>query len=50
MNRGDAVVELGEEFVVEVEAAVLVDIDLGAGEEPEVFVAGVEFGDGLDLG
>ena len=40
VDRGDAVVELGEQIVVEVERAVLEDVDFGAGEEAEVGVAG----------
>ena len=49
VHGGDAVVEPGEQGVVEIEAAVSQDVHLGAGEEAEVLVAGIERGDGRDL-
>mgnify|MGYP000701042697 CR=1 FL=1 len=49
MHGGNAVVEPGEQGIVEIEAAVLQDVHLGAGEEAEVLVAGIERGDGRDL-
>ncbi|MND05912.1 hypothetical protein D3C83_269710 [compost metagenome] len=50
MDGGDAVVELGEQRVVEIQRSVFQDIHLGTGEEAEVLVAGVELRDGIDLG
>lgn len=49
VDGGDAVVELGEEGVVEIEGAVFEDIDFGASEESEVGEGLVEFSDFLEL-
>lgn len=50
VDRGDAVIELREDGVVEVQRAVLQDVHLGAGEELEAGVSGVERADAFDLG
>ena len=49
MDRGDDVIELGQDFVVEIERAVAENVALDAGEEPEVFEFAIELSDRRDL-
>ena len=49
VHARDDVVELRHDLVGKIQRAVLVDIHLGAGEDPEMFVAGVELGDGVGI-
>ena len=49
MHRGDHHVELREQLVGQVEAAVDEDVDLHAGEDPEGSQLLVEHGDGRQL-
>ncbi len=50
MDRGDDVIEFGQQFVLEIERAVTENVALDAGKEPEVVEVLVELADHRDLG
>jgi len=49
MHGSHAVVELGKCIIREIQAAVFVDVHLGAGKNPEIPIASVEPGDSGEL-